>query len=468
MGSLLVWLSGADPEILSAHRADRARYVGMGTAILTTGTMACVSMWFALRTVLNVPTGNAIPFAAGWALMIMALDRWLVVSLRRRDRWKIGKYLLAASPRLAMAVLFGVLISTPLTLRVFEPEIQYHLTLDQQQDAFAYDHSVGRTQLVRQIALDEADIEKLNNGIQGAGQAVDVAADSTYQNDEKRLGTDEGKQQFYYDQWQCQLYGIQEPGGPKCIAGNGFLAGASGNAYVAASKQVAQDETAIAKREAYLEQLSGHGQDATQVTDRSELPNAEQTLTSDETTLAQDDANSASSIKADTGLLARISALNQAADSDAVLRIFQILLFLFFMFIDCLPVLVKVMHNLGPEDEYEKALEATKADRLKASAAKSASRMQTDVATAEANAKIKLDALQRRVARKTRDDTRPRRRARRWRRNVWPGWLGSFGSRSAVDGTPEIFLQEFRPGATSGSQNGQAASSNPAAGTPGL
>jgi Domain of unknown function (DUF4407) len=466
MSSFLVWLSGADPELLSAHRVDRARYVGMGTAILTTGTMACVAMWFALRTVLNVPAGNAIPFAAGWALMIMALDRWLVVSIRRRETWKVGRYLIAASPRLAMAVLFGILVSTPLTLRVFEPEIQYHLTLDQQQESLAYEQSTGRSQLVRQIALDESNVAALNIGIKGGGQAVDVAADPTYQNDEKQLAADEGKQQFYYDQWQCQLYGIQEPGGPKCIPGNGFLAGASGNAYSAATKQVAADEIKIADREQYLAQLSAHGQDAKRATDERELANAEQTLTRDEAALVQSDANSASSIKANTGLLARLNALNQAADSDLVLRIFQILLFLFFLFIDCLPVLVKIIHNLGPEDEYETALEKTKDDRQKVSAANSASRTQTAIAKAEATSQIKLDALRRRVARKTRGDSRPRRRARRWPRKIWARWSWPLGAAATTDGTQEIFLQEFRPATTSGSRNGHAAGANPTGGTP--
>jgi len=123
VGGLLVWLSGADPALMSQHRVDRGRYVGMGTAILTTGTMAGVSLWFALTTALGVPALVAVPFALAWAVMIMALDRFLVVSLKRRTGWKAGRYFAAASPRLAMAVLFGFVISTPLTLQVFNSEI---------------------------------------------------------------------------------------------------------------------------------------------------------------------------------------------------------------------------------------------------------------------------------------------------------------------------------------------------------
>jgi Domain of unknown function (DUF4407) len=466
VGRFLIWLSGADPELLSAHRVDRARYIGVATAILTTGVMAAVSMWFALRTALNVPTRDAIPFAAGWALIIMALDRWLVTSIRRRDGWKVGKYLLAASPRVAMAVLFGVLISTPLTLRVFQPEIQYHLTSDQQQEALEYEHSSARTQLMNAIARDESTVAAMNLGINGGSQVVDVAADPTYQNEERQLVKDQGRQQFYYDQWQCQLYGIQEPGGPKCIAGDGSLAGASGNSYAQAAQQVTQDEKNLAAREQYLAEQSKNRQDATKTTDAAELPNAKRTLADDEAELNQDNTNSANSIKANTGLLARLDALNQAADASALLRTFQILLFLFFMIVDCLPVLVKITHNLGDKDEYEEAADRTKADRLAISAAASKTRVATAAAEADADQQIKLAALQRRVARKTHDGTRRRRATRRWRRTAWPGWLGLPGSVSAT-GTPEIFLQEFRPGAASGSHNGHPAGPNPGGRTTG-
>jgi len=110
----LIWLSGAQPEILAEFKHDQPKYVGIGSAVLITSTMAAVSMTFALHIALDASVLVAIPFALAWGLAIMSLDRWLVVSMTR-------KQLLLAIPRALLGLLFGIIISTPLTLTPTPP-----------------------------------------------------------------------------------------------------------------------------------------------------------------------------------------------------------------------------------------------------------------------------------------------------------------------------------------------------------
>jgi hypothetical protein len=61
--------------------------------------------------------------------------------------------------------------------------------------------------------------------------------------------------------------------------------------------------------------------------------------------MSADDAN--------TGLLARLSALNAAAGQSGVLVTMQVLLFLLFVMVECLPVIFRTVHTFGPQNTYE-------------------------------------------------------------------------------------------------------------------
>jgi hypothetical protein len=98
------------------------------------------------------------------------------------------------------------------------------------------------------------------------------------------------------------------------------------------------------------------------------------------------------------------------------------------------------------------AAKEAEADKARAEAAEQARlyKAQRKMAKAEAEQQIVLHGLQRRVARKTR--TRSRARSRLAGGGSYPRF-GSPGG--ATPGTPEIFLQEFRPGPAAADQNGQ-------------
>src|SRR6185437_5298591 len=58
----------------------------------------------------------------------------------------------------------------------------------------------------------------------------------------------------------------------------------------------------------------------------------------------------------DTGILASLKALDELRGTSSTLMLADLLLFLFFTAIEWLPILVKALLNLGPENAYEKLL----------------------------------------------------------------------------------------------------------------
>ena len=102
--------------------------------------MAAISLAFALVTALKVPLWAALPFALAWGVAIVSLDRLFVVSLQRRGPW--WAHLLRAVPRLLLALLLGVVISTPFVLQIFRPEIEHEITQLQDETTAAYYRSL--------------------------------------------------------------------------------------------------------------------------------------------------------------------------------------------------------------------------------------------------------------------------------------------------------------------------------------
>ncbi|RKS70672.1 uncharacterized protein DUF4407 [Actinomadura pelletieri DSM 43383] len=118
----LIWLSGTEAGILEHAPADRAKYVGIGGAILTAGTLVTASMFLALRMAGGTPVWAAVILSAVWFLIMVNLDRYLVVSLQRSQ--STPRTLLGMLPRVFLALLIGAVMSAPLVLQVFDREVQ--------------------------------------------------------------------------------------------------------------------------------------------------------------------------------------------------------------------------------------------------------------------------------------------------------------------------------------------------------
>lgn len=113
--------SGADKNLLEGcSEGEQTKYVGIGATVFFTAVMAFIASSYALFTVFD----NVVPallFGIVWGLLIFNLDRFIVSTIRKRDRF--GSEFLQATPRIILAVIIAIVISKPLEIKIFEKEI---------------------------------------------------------------------------------------------------------------------------------------------------------------------------------------------------------------------------------------------------------------------------------------------------------------------------------------------------------
>jgi hypothetical protein len=113
--------SGADKELLEGcSEGEQTKYVGIGATVFFTAVMAFIASAYALFTVFD-SVYPALLFGLVWSLLIFNLDRFIVSTIRKRD--KFGSEFLQATPRIILAVIIAIVISKPLEIKIFEKEI---------------------------------------------------------------------------------------------------------------------------------------------------------------------------------------------------------------------------------------------------------------------------------------------------------------------------------------------------------
>jgi Domain of unknown function (DUF4407) len=357
LGNLLSAIAGAREEILKECPTERVKFQSLGWAILITSGIATVSMWFALTSALGVNPVLALPLALLWGLVIMGIDRWLITSIPPRGsrRWAV------AAPRLLLAILLGSIISTPIVLRIFQPEINNEIALIDTQRANAYLASQQRSQIAAGVSYWQAQVTNLENVINSRGQTpLSFSADPEIQSLTTQLNSWLGLEQKYYNQWQCQLYGIA-PNGLRCKPGNGPLAQNSKQSYEQAKQQVATINSEITARKNALSSNSAAAAAIRLQEAENALPHAQAELQNYRT--QQDNLrNQYESTLPRTGLLIRLQALGQLSSGDFTVEAARFLIFLLFLVIECLPVTVKLVQQPG---NYELALEKASEHELR-------------------------------------------------------------------------------------------------------
>ena len=113
--------SGADKDILEGcSEGEQTKYVGIGATVFFTAVMAFIASAYALFTVFD-SIYPALLFGLVWSLLIFNLDRFIVSTILKRD--KFGSEFLQATPRIILAVIIAIVISKPLEIKIFEKEI---------------------------------------------------------------------------------------------------------------------------------------------------------------------------------------------------------------------------------------------------------------------------------------------------------------------------------------------------------
>lgn len=133
--------SGADRDLLEGcSEGEQTKYVGIGATVFFTAVMAFLASAYALFTVFD-SIYPAIIFGFVWSLLIFNLDRFIVSTIKKRDRFM--DEFLQATPRIMLAIIIAIVISKPLEIKIFEKEINTVLLKEKNEMELANKKQVG-------------------------------------------------------------------------------------------------------------------------------------------------------------------------------------------------------------------------------------------------------------------------------------------------------------------------------------
>ncbi|MGY1737006.1 DUF4407 domain-containing protein [Geodermatophilus sp. SYSU D00684] len=385
----LLTVAGANREVLQDAPKERGKQVAMGAVLVSTAALAAVSASYALYVALHLWVPVAVLGGLAWGLVILNLDRWLVVSTPRLKS-KVGTIVMAL-PRVALAVLIGAVVSTPLTLAVFSAEIETEVEVmaaeaeDEFTQQLAEDTRYAQLPAMReQIATLQADIAD------GVTQA-DVDEDPAVAALQARFDDVDARYNAAEAAYNAELDGSGGTGqrgyGPATTARQ-----ADRDRLRAERDDVAAELEAL-KARTYQQLLTEEERNT--VTQQAEVERLQGLVADAEEQRADDVAAHDAAVDDSDGILARMTAMERIQDDEPTLATAHALLFAFLTALECLPILFKTMLALAPPSLYERLLalgEEKVEERVRL-------RMQTEYEEAEVLAKSALAAAEARAAR---------------------------------------------------------------------
>ena len=408
ISGFLSWLGGADAAVLKKVPQARARFTQMGGVLITTAGIAVMSMTFALHDAVKAPWFVAGFLGVLWGGVILNLDRLLVLSI---GATRTGRHmLLMALPRLAMAIVLAVVISTPLVLRIFASDIRAELfTLHQeassQQKTLAANSNEQHqaNKLSGQIAADKS--------ILAGNLPVNVTNPQlqTAQAKVAALQQQESTQQTAVDNdiqaYQCELYGS----GSNCSAASNRQG--KGPIYEAKYLRYQQDLASLNLTKSQLQAATAQEHSAEKLLASSQasilkqdqaaaqaaLPGLENQLAKINSFLQQQNAYGTAVNNGDNGLLAQIRALFAASGNNPALALTHLAVFLLFFLIEVLPVTVKLLLSLEKDSPYESVVKKNDNKIIDAMKIKRAEARQISEQKSQARIAIESDMRKREV-----------------------------------------------------------------------
>jgi hypothetical protein len=346
---------------------DRARFSQMALVLLTTASIAAISMMFALYYGVNTSLLVAVILGLLWGGVILNLDRFLVLSMRRTSsRWRLIEI---ALPRIALATVLALVISTPLVLRIFASDINAGLvTLHQERArqvaAQVQSGAQGQraAQIQSQINQDQAVLAGHLPTPVTSPQLQDAQAQVNQLQPE--VASAETAEINAYEAWQCELYGDgAHCAGASNRAGNGPIAQAKQAVYqqdlatynsLNAQLQTAQRILSNAQNEVTKEQATQLAR--LQAEAQSGLPRLQAQLQALQSQIQREIAAASAVSNADTGILAQLQALSAISATSPSLAAARLTVLALFLLIEIMPVTVRFLLNLGPETAYDTAV----------------------------------------------------------------------------------------------------------------
>ena len=334
-----LWLcSGANRRILRQCPTDYAKYAGIGGTIFFTAVMAALSGGYAISFVFqDSPIYVPIGFGLVWGLLIFNLDRFMVNTMYSDGKHTISKSeFYSGLPRIFLAVFLGIVISTPLEIRIFQDKIESQLIID--QGKVGDDVRTAHDLLYQQRKNIEDQIATRNNQLTDlrAGRLDGISG---------RVADKEKELKEAEDKLYNETYG---EGVTKKVG------------YGPAARQLQSQVDRLTNELNILRieerQNNANNQDYIRQRTESvqrELDEYNRRLVEVDTRINEIENEGRKSQKALKGFCAQINALNEIASFDENISLFiaRLCITLLFVAIEVIPTFFKMMVAFGPYDD---------------------------------------------------------------------------------------------------------------------
>ena len=338
-----LWIcAGVNRKILRQCPSEYAKYAGTGGTILFTAIMAAMSGGYAISFVFqDAPIFIPLAFGLIWGLMIFNLDRFMVNTMYSDGKHTISKAeFLGGLPRIVLAIFLGIVISTPIEIRVFQDKIKSQLVIDQGKvgDDVRKAHDLlyqQRTEIGEQIAKANNQLAELRSGkLDGiSGRVVDK--EKELRDAEIRLSNETAGD------------GVSQKRGYGPVAKQLDEQVKRLKAELASLRQ--EEKQSKADNKTYIESQT--------IIVQNNIEEYNRRLTEIDKKIAEIEAEGSEGQKALTGFCAQMNALNEIASASENFTLFLARLFisLLFIAIEVIPTLFKMMVASGPYDDLLRA-----------------------------------------------------------------------------------------------------------------
>ena len=289
------WIcSGANRHILRQCPTEYSKYFGIGGTIFFTAAMATLSGGYAFFTIFD-STKLAVVFGIFWGLLIFNLDRFIVNTMYSDGKHTISlSELFSGLPRIIIAIFLGIVISTPLEMKIFEDRIESQIVKD----------NIERTNITR-VAATEGNKPLIDRRDTLDAERKEIVARLSFANEEL-----------------------------KKEAEGSALSGKSGHGPIYKDKEAYRDaiQTELTQwDEAHQEELK---EIRNQIAINSTKTNEDISKSNEE-----------------KGFCVRYEAFSNIKKENAAVRIVSLFIMLLFIIIETAPTLFKMMIASGPYDE---------------------------------------------------------------------------------------------------------------------
>lgn len=126
MRDFFIWCSGASVEIVKkCDDKEISKYTNIGIVVFCVAFLSVFSATYFLSFAFNTEGTNFVwlylPIGIIWGFIILSLDRAIVSTISKNDSIKIQ--IIKSIPRIALALMIGIVVATPLEFKIFEKEV---------------------------------------------------------------------------------------------------------------------------------------------------------------------------------------------------------------------------------------------------------------------------------------------------------------------------------------------------------